>query len=330
MKTNSENPQAVKAAQNSNLSAAPESAEGGMSMAPPTFQLKASHSLKDAVSPVQRMAMSAAPIQMVSLSDYNDNDTRHDPSNVTDAWIQSTDEYTALMQRYYLIPTTDPTQLYTPAEIVMACRLMLRALREGRNVTVDADGRDFLNQARAQRGSAAAAEGLNNSLSWRPTNPGSPAQYTDFGKWLLDNGPEPNASTGIMNCWELVMFSAYKAGFATKSGLTTVYQSFATDLQAGDIGRAISNFETALRRGNEQVYNPANHATSPKPLRGDIVIFDNLGAHVAVATGSYSGSKVEIMSLWTQNSRKTTRTTVEDLMADGASGPIRFYSPRWR
>lgn len=280
-------------------------------------------SLKDMVSPVQALAQNTTN---VSLKDYNDTDPKHDPSNVSDAWIKSTAEYTELMQTYYLIPTTDPSQLYTPDEILLACRLMLRAMREGRTVTVAANGKEFLDQARMQRGVTTQAESLENKLSWNNQSVG--LQNTEFGKWLLGGGPEPDPATGIMNCWELVMYSAYKAGFATLAGLKKLYSDFNTGLNT-DVTKGIADFENALRSGKEQVYDPSKPADSPKPLRGDIVIFNNLGAHVAVATGNYTSAGVEIMSLWTQNSKKVYKTTVEELLKS-TSGPVRFYSPKWQ
>ena len=80
------------------------------------------------------------------------------------------------------------------------------------------------------------------------------------------------------------------------------------------------------RDKKEQVYDPSDK-DSPRPLRGDIVIFNTLAEHVAVATGDRVGSKAEVMSLWTQNSRHVYTTTIEDLMSPGAR--IRFFSPKW-
>ena len=311
----------------SNLALGPQSANPtGASASPPPFQLQAS-SLADLVSPVAALANSPAPLQLSSLNDYNDSEPDHDPSHVSDAAIRATDEYIHILHTHYLVPTTDPSILYTPNEILLACRLMLRAMREGTNVDARAQAVEYLNQARAQIGTAEKAESMEDDLSWSSTFPG--VQNTDFGDWLLSNGAEPDPASGVMNCWELVMWSAYRAGFATKAGLANVYRAFAADLQNLSVPAAVANFETALRRGEEQVYDP-NDSDSPRPLTGDIVIFNNLGDHVAVATGNTTGSgEVEIMSLWTQNSRSVYKTTIEELLRS-SRGPIRFYSPNWR
>lgn len=322
MKAN-ESPQSA-GKQSSNLeSQAGETSQSGASLAPPAFQLKAS-SLADLVSPVANLARNEPTAQLKSLTDYNDKDKKHDPSNVSDSDIQGTDEYKALMNAHYLIPTTDPSILYTPEEILLACRLMLRAMREGTTVDASKDAKTYLDRARMQVGTSDQAESLDGKLKWSSTFPG--VDNTNFGDWLLSGGAEPDASTGVMNCWELVMFSAFKAGFASKSGLTTVYKAFASDL-AKDVGMAVTNFENALRQGKEQVFDPKD-ADSPKPLKGDIVIFNTLAEHVAIATGGTASGSPEIMSLWTQNSKKVYKTSVDELLKE-TKGPVRFYSPKW-
>jgi hypothetical protein len=145
---------------------------------------------------------------------------------------------------------------------------------------------------------------MANTLNWNNQAPG--LTNTEFGRWLLAGGPEPSASTGQMNCWELVMFSAYRAGYTTRARLTALYTQFASNL-AGDIAAGVTAFENAVRRGPEQVYAPGD-PDSPRPLAGDFVIFGTIAAHAAVATGNYPGGRVEVMSLWTQNSQHVFRT----------------------
>ncbi len=308
----------------SNLSQSSQGSEQeGKSLAPPAFQLKAS-SLADLVSPVAALARKQAPVQMSRLGDYNDRDAQHDASLVPAAEIRATEEFILLRNTYILVPTTDPSTLYTEAEVLMACRLMLRSMREGTAVDASTQGRLYLDRARMQLGTAANAESMRNNLSWSATFPGQ--NNTDFGRWLLDSGPEPDAGTGVMNCWELVMFSAFRAGFASKAGLTTIYRQFANGLTT-DVPAAVTTFENALKQGREQVFDPRN-PDSPKPLRGDLVIFNTLAAHVAIATGGDQTGSPELMSLWTQNSRRVYQTSVDRLLRDTA-GPVRFFSPRW-
>jgi len=114
-------------------------------------------------------------------------------------------------------------------------------------------------------------------------------------------------------------------GLTTRERLHDIYTQFLSNLGSTTVAAAVTVFETTIRRGPEQVYVPGD-PSSPRPVAGDLVVFNTVATHAAVATGNYPGGKVEVMSLWTQNSRRTFRTTVEDL---GAAGPFRFFSPHW-
>jgi len=87
--------------------------------------------------------------------------------------------------------------------------------------------------------------------------------------------------------------------------------------------------EAELRGGTEYTYDPAV-AGSPRPLRGDIVIFGSAAGHVALATGRTVGGQIEIVSHWgpPHNNPKVEVTTIEDLLRSTA-GPVKFWSPRW-
>jgi len=243
----------------------------------------------------------------------------YDPSRISDARIAGTNEYRSLMNPALVWQTRDRV---TTAEAKLACRLILRVLRTGGHVNWQTQARTYVMQAREQLASMHQAEGLAGGLHW--TNQEASLTNTAFGRWLLSGGPEPTAATGDMNCWELVMFSAYLQGYTTKPRLAAIYTTFAAGM-AADLAAGVTAFETAIRRGPEQVYAPADPDT-PRPVAGDLVIFGTVATHAAVATGNYPGGKVEVMSLWTQNARHTFRTTVEDLRA---SGPFRFFSPHW-
>lgn len=260
------------------------------------------------------------PIHRSRILDYADPARpEYDPSRISDALIEATNEYRSLMNPALVWQTRDHV---TADEAKLACRLILRVLRTGGHVNWQAQARTYVTQAREQHGSMHQAEGMAGGLHW--TNQDASLTNTAFGRWLLSGGPEPTAATGDMNCWELVMFSAYLAGYTTKPRLTALYTTFAAGVSA-DVTAGVTAFETAVRRGPEQVYDPADPDT-PRPVAGDLVVFGTVATHAAVATGNYPGGKVEVMSLWTQNARHVYRTTVEDL---GASGPFRFFSPHW-
>lgn len=261
--------------------------------------------------------------QLASLNDYIDNKKpEHDPSQLSDATIQATDEYKTWVAQFANYVLLDR---YTEAEVLLACRLALREIRE-KNTSKKFTQQDetYLKMARKQGNVVDKAESFKNELKWHKQGAG--LQHTDFGKWIVSGSPEPNKSSSILNCWELVLYSAYKAGVMDKSRITSIYTKFNTDFPKRKMG-AFDNFNV-LKKGSEYTYDKDN-PKSPKPLKGDIVLFKDFPTHVTIATGKKVSGKVEIMSLWTQNNKKTFKTTVEDLLTDGAKSPVKFFTPNW-
>ncbi len=131
----------------------------------------------------------------------------------------------------------------------------------------------------------------------------------DLAAWVL-GGPEPtNASR--MNCWEAVLFSAYKAGVLTKSWILQVHQqatNAAVDWAKKSEKRGEDSdhqfysgqlayndlLETKLGLASATLYDPAKKQV---PGRGDVVFMQGL-AHVALALGQDSAGNTEVMSLW--------------------------------
>jgi hypothetical protein len=265
--------------------------------------------------------IASTTVQCSRLLDYADaTRPEHDPSRLSDADIQATNEYRAFMDARLVWQRSDHV---TAAEALLACRLILRELRAGGHVNWPSEARTYMTQAREQLGTVRGVEAMEDELQWHGQDPS--LRGTEFGRWLLSGGAEPDPSTGEMNCWEVVMFNAYRAGFTTRARMAALYTTFAANMAGMSIAAAVSIFENAIRRGREQVYDPGD-PDSPRPLAGDLVIFNTVANHAAVATGAYPGGEVEIMSLWTQNSREVFRTTIEDL---SAGTPIRFFSVRW-
>ncbi|MCB9230786.1 MAG: hypothetical protein H6581_03950 [Bacteroidia bacterium] len=292
-------------------------------------------------------------VQMASINDYADrNNPAHDPSRLSDTQIRATDEYIEMARAHYYIPTTDPSILYSLEEITLATRLALRSIREGNSFTVASNGQTFLDRAKEQLGTVRHIEGQANNLHWSAfssqdaaTNPS--VLQSQYAKWILLNQPEPNPNSGIMNCWEMVMYGAYRAGYVTVSRLRQIYltanSSFVTrynhivdqvrnhgaDPNSFTFPSFGDTFESEIRASSEYIFDPSN-SNSPSPLPGDIVIFNRAAGHAAISTGTVnSNGQHEIMSLWTQNRGRIVRTTIEALLADGAGTPVKFWSARW-
>jgi hypothetical protein len=277
---------------------------------------------------VQQRRSGVPVLQMTAISDF----LKTDPSQVTDAQLDSTDEFKAYMA---MNPKPPAKQVVSPVEARLALRLLLRNLNELPPGTVfaphDLDG--WLRTARARSKVAATAEATVGQGAWVPLSPvdvrGPKASSSDFMRWMLGGGKVPAVLTAKGNCWEMVMFSAYRAGHLAEARMRDIY----TKGQAEDKARGGLAFpevvEAELRASKEHIYDPAK-AGSPRPLRGDIVIFDTAAGHVALATGRTVGGQIEIISHWgpPHNNPRVETTTIEDLLMS-TSGPVRFWSPRW-
>ena len=136
-----------------------------------------------------------------------------------------------------------------------------------------------------------------------------------FAQWIL-GGPEPSGVDGQMNCWEAVMFSAYKGGVVDKAFLVDIYDRCRVQGQANGEGAWYATLEQALGV-NAAVAMDATH----EPARGDIVFMDGL-AHVALSLGSTTGAgEHEVMSLWIlpmdgQNLNSTFQRTTLEMIND--------------
>ena len=283
---------------------------------------------------VQQRQSASLKIRMSRLRDFNDKDEMHDPSKLTDTQIEATNEFKIYMDSALGWQWRDKV---TREEALLACRLILRHMREGHAVVWSSEGRVFMNLARGQQGTLKKAVGEVGKLEWVPFRTGTavsdPSKLdSDFGKWILAGGTEPDAGTGKVNCWEMVLFSAYKGGFTSKARIDAVYNEAVKQVKAGTRSFVGDTIEVELRRGKEYVLDLAN-PKSPEPLPGDIVIFTNAKNHVAISSGTKDGSgRHKIISHWPppDGIYKTKETTIEQLLPAMIAGTtIKFWSPKW-
>lgn len=258
-----------------------------------------------------------------SLKDYVNKKPEHDPGRLSDKQLKATIEYTKWKKKF----VSKKKSLYSETELLLACRLTVRELREkgAAPKSIVKLGEQYLKQAKKQDDVLDNAANFEGELNWK--GQAGNLTNTEFGKWILEGGDEPNKTTSILNCWELVLYSAYKAKAIQKPRIVTLYKKFGTDLSQG-AAAAFKNFDV-LKKGSEYVYDK-NNPDTPKPIKGDMVIFKDFMNHVTIATGNTTAKgEVEIMSLWTQNNKKTYKTTVEKLLAGGAASPVKFFTPNW-
>jgi hypothetical protein len=150
-----------------------------------------------------------------------------------------------------------------------------------------------------------------------PIGSGKVEQNTnDFATWMR-GGPVPSGSGAKMNCWEVVMYSAYLAGLVSQARLRTIHADAAKAASAGGGGSAYyASLYSALGGPGTAL------GAKVLPARGDLVFFD-FPAHVALALGTRDAAgEREVMSLWilppdptgTRFVNNVQRTTIEALI----------------
>jgi peptidoglycan hydrolase-like protein with peptidoglycan-binding domain len=118
---------------------------------------------------------------------------------------------------------------------------------------------------------------------------GNDPTLTNFSAWAMAPKEKPFTVTPTtrINCWEMVLYAAFKAGAVpwqkihdiyTYEGPKDWYERLAERLAVG-----AKTWDRATK--------------VPKPRRGDIVMFDG-ASHVALATGVTDASGTHIQSFW--------------------------------
>ena len=120
---------------------------------------------------------------------------------------------------------------------------------------------------------------------WHGSGPGShpgpgmlaSGYATDFAQWAsaASETAFTVGSTTVINCWEMVLYAAYKAGQLTWAWIHDRYAAAGGTWSADMIAHLTPKGRTAFDRATQ----------SPQPRRGDIVLFDGIN-HVALATGN--------------------------------------------
>ncbi len=124
---------------------------------------------------------------------------------------------------------------------------------------------------------------------WHPS--GNDPDSTDFSHWAMAATEDPAftvSSTTVINCWEMVLYSAYKSGVITWNWIHTVYTYAGPKDWYEELAERIV-------RGGAKTWDRATK--KPRPRRGDIVMFDGAD-HVALATGVVAGDGTHVYSFW--------------------------------
>ena len=269
-------------------------------------------------------------IQLTRLGIYSDaTKWKNDPAKISDKDLKATDEYTWLNNIFR----------FTKSEILLALRLIIRYMHtrlftlyhDKAKATFILFALPYLQRAKRQSGTASQAEALAGKLKWTVLGPpdfSNPATAKSaFTKWLLVPKASKPTDTSTMNCWELVLYSAYRGGFTTKKHLKAIYTSAAAKTGM-DVPKEIEK-KVCGSRFSFDLTKPK----SREPIRGDIVIFNQFAGHVAISLGTKTTSgKHEVMSLWSVPSRsgnRVYRTTIETLAGAMKLTRVNFCTPNW-
>ena len=129
--------------------------------------------------------------------------------------------------------------------------------------------------------SRAMAGSVGATMVWRPSGPGSGTNFETWASAATETPFPAVTSTTVMNCWEAVLLSAYRAGAINWTWIHNLY-----------VSTPFADWATAMSRGARHSYAvPGPNLAMPQ--RGDIVFFDGM-AHVALATGNGS----EVYTFW--------------------------------
>jgi hypothetical protein len=206
--------------------------------------------------------------------------------------------------------------------------------------------------AQAQFGSwgARVVHGLNRRMvsdeMQRMSNPAAPTRahwnssgndptYTDFSGWAMAPTQPPGRFTvtpgTVINCWEMVLYAAYRIGAIDWPWIHAAYMDATPDWYAG--------FARRLTPSGTRTYNKTTR--QPAPRRGDIVLFNGVD-HVALATGVQDApgtpaARTHVWSFWVVPGGGTygdpanvMDTTIEDLLPGcPPTCVVTFGNPPW-
>jgi hypothetical protein len=154
---------------------------------------------------------------------------------------------------------------------------------------------------------------VGQQATWTGSGPGSGNTFEHWASAATEAAAPPVSAVTSINCWEMVILAAYRAGVLTWQWIHDRYTANVSNWGDYMVGM--------MSRGSRIPY-VAGAPAGRKPLRGDIVFMDGM-AHVAMATGNVDGAgRAEVISFWPPPNTPFTRggtldsvkvTTIEEL-----------------
>jgi cell wall-associated NlpC family hydrolase len=156
------------------------------------------------------------------------------------------------------------------------------------------------------------------------TRTGNETNTNDFAVWVR-GGAEPTDASR-MNCWEMVLYSAYRSGVVPKSWIVQIHH----DATAAGAANYHDTLAAALGFGGSAGWAPGQVIP-----RGNLVFFNGM-AHVAISTGNVVGTEHEVMSLWilpgtgTGNFNSVNQRTTVEALGRAYPSAVRHAPSPWR
>lgn len=147
----------------------------------------------------------------------------------------------------------------------------------------------FLLRRGPSAGMDKVAEGMEGEVGeeakWTGSSPGSGNTFETWASAATEAAAPPITASTSINCWEMILLCAYRAGMISWQWIHDQYVAAVPDWGA--------HMVNMLSRGARIPWTAGT-----APIRGELVFFDGI-AHVALATGNLDGAgRSEILSFW--------------------------------
>ena len=158
---------------------------------------------------------------------------------------------------------------------------------------------------------------VGKEATWVPSGNLNTNTFTTWAKAKSESEAPPVKSTTMINCWEMVLLSAYRTGAITWKWIHELYNKNPSDgITWGSL------LPARMVSGNIHNYN----ITTKKPNinRGDLVFF-NGAEHVALATGD--GEKV--YTFWPPPGKKSFSNTIDEVKIETITDLVNYMNSTW-
>ncbi|CAM4245129.1 hypothetical protein KIPE111705_46060 [Kibdelosporangium persicum] len=150
---------------------------------------------------------------------------------------------------------------------------------------------------------------VGSQATWVPSRPGSGDTFDAWASAASESAAPTITPTMTINCWEMVLLVAYRAGTLSWRWIHETY------VASGAALGGTSWFDYLARRltpRTRQPYNAGNPG-GPAPARGDIVLWNGVD-HVGLAMGGRDGAgRVKVYSFWPPPQKDSIRGTMDGI-----------------